>query len=300
LDVAARLSRGALLPGEAATRKPARVLLLNAEDGQADTLRPRADAAGADVSRILVLDLVHGGRIPQLPDDIGRLERVISAAGEVELVVLDPINAFIPLKLDAYKDQHVRQALAPLAALAARLHIAVLLVAHLNKANDTVSALYRVSGSVGLGAAARSVLFVGPDPQDEDRRVIAQAKPQLGPPPSALAFTVRGSDADKDVGVVEWLGDVEVEADELVARPDGAKRASRVEQAMEWLSMFLSGGALPAKDVCDAGRLLHFGEKTLRKAHDQLGGKRVKEGQGGWVWQPPPRFAEQGGPPPAP
>lgn len=293
LDLAARLSRGELLPGETVQRRPGRVLLLNVEDGQADTLRPRAEAAGADLSRVLVLDLMHGGRPPQLPDDIGRLEAIIKAAGDVDLVVLDPLNACIPVRLDAHKDQHVRQALAPLAAMAQRLHVAVVLVVHLNKANDTVSALYRVSGSIGIGAAARSVLFVGPDPDDEDRRVVVQAKPQLGPPPPGLAFTVKPSPSDPEVGVVEWLGETEVEADQLVAKPEGGRGHSKLEQAKQWLSTFLQGGPQKAKDVLDSGKLMGFGEKTLRHAHDQLGGQRSKDGLGCWVWGQPPRFAEQ-------
>jgi len=99
---------------------------------------------------------------------------------------------------------------------------------------------------------------------------------------------------DKEIGVVEWQGEVDVKANDMVAKQDGGeKRASRVEQAKQWLSMFLAGGPQLASDVLSAGKLLHFGEKTLRKAHDLLGGKRVKDGMtGGWVWESPPKFAE--------
>jgi AAA domain-containing protein/primase-like protein len=290
LALAALVSRGAPLPGEKQGRRPARVLLLNAEDGQADTLRPRAEAAGADLARVIVLDLMHGGRVPQLPEDVAELERIIVAAGDVDLVVLDPLNACIPMKLDAHKDQHVRQALAPLAALAQRRHVAIALVAHLNKANDAASALYRVSGSIGLGAAARSVLFVGPHPEDEARRVVAQAKPQLGPPPPSLAFEVRGSEADPDVGVVHWLGEVAVGANDLVRKPEGEKLGA-VEKAEEWLREALADGPIPSKQVLDDGEAAGFSRRTLFRAKKRIDVWARRTGgagaRGEWMWELP-------------
>jgi hypothetical protein len=54
LDLAARISAGKVLPDRTICR-PSGVVLLSAEDGLADTIRPRLDAAGADVDRILSL-----------------------------------------------------------------------------------------------------------------------------------------------------------------------------------------------------------------------------------------------------
>jgi len=47
------------------------------------------------------------------------------------LVVIDPLMAFLSEKTDSYKDQDVRRALAPLAALAERTRAATLIVRHL-------------------------------------------------------------------------------------------------------------------------------------------------------------------------
>jgi hypothetical protein len=286
LDLSAKLSRGAALPGEPTGRTPARVLLLNVEDGQGDTIRPRAEAAGADLKRIVVLDLLHGGRAPQLPDDVERLEASIKRAGDVQMVVLDPLNACLPVKLDSHKDQHIRQALAPLAAMAQRLHIAILLVCHLNKTNDAASVLYRISGSVGLGAAARSVLFVGADPEDEDptRRIVAQAKPQLGPAPRSLAFRVKGSAPDEDVGVVEWLGEVDMQADSMLSKPRPQdKSGATMNAACAWLTSRLSGGPVLASTVLAEGKGAGYSERTLQRAREQLGAVTAKV-KNGWTW----------------
>jgi hypothetical protein len=60
LDLAARVTRGTPWPDAPSTSAPlGGVVLLTAEDDLADTVRPRLDAAGADVSRINVLQAVQ-------------------------------------------------------------------------------------------------------------------------------------------------------------------------------------------------------------------------------------------------
>ena len=55
IDLAARLTTGRPFPGEERGRPPADVLLLGHEDSPEHTIRPRLDAAGADVSRVHLL-----------------------------------------------------------------------------------------------------------------------------------------------------------------------------------------------------------------------------------------------------
>ena len=52
LDLAARLSRGGPLPGGKSLDRPHTTLLLTADDPAADTVRPRLEAAGADLDRV--------------------------------------------------------------------------------------------------------------------------------------------------------------------------------------------------------------------------------------------------------
>src|SRR5690606_9804699 len=60
LDAAARVSRGAPWPDAPGVPTTAGgVVLLSAEDAIADTIRPRLDAARADVSRIAALEAVR-------------------------------------------------------------------------------------------------------------------------------------------------------------------------------------------------------------------------------------------------
>ena len=111
LDLAARVSVGLELPdGEPCA--PAGIVLLSAEDGLADTIRPRLDAAGADTDKIVALSTVGAGtkaeRLISLTQDLNAIERAIRRVGAA-LVVVDPLMAFLPEKTDSYKDQAVRR-----------------------------------------------------------------------------------------------------------------------------------------------------------------------------------------------
>jgi len=224
------------------------------------------------------------------------LEEYIKQAGDVKMVVLDPLNACVPVRLDAHKDQHVRQALQPLVEMAMRLKVAVVVVVHLNKTADSPSLLYRVSGSIGIAGTARSVLMVGPHPENEGEVVVAQAKMQMGPKPASLSFRVDPWAEDKDVGVVNWLGESEVDAGDMVMKKDHPEPRGKMDQAVAWLDARLADGPIESKFLVAEARAVGFGEKTLRAAHDKLGGKREREGgmgaSGKWVWYGPEPFKD--------
>ena len=161
LDLAARVSTGLELPyGERG--EPAGAVLLSAEDGLADTIRPRLDAAGADTERIVALSTVATGtkaeRLISLTQDLNAIEGAIERVGAV-LVVVDPLMAFRPEGTDSYKDQAVRRALAPLAVLAESTRAPVLIVRHPTKAAGG-NTLYRGGGSIGIIGAAPAGLVV--------------------------------------------------------------------------------------------------------------------------------------------
>src|SRR5829696_4119780 len=80
LDLAARISAGLELP-DGQPCEPAGVVLLSAEDGLRDTIRPRLDAAGADSEKIVALSTVveakTGERVLSLTKDLATIERAI-------------------------------------------------------------------------------------------------------------------------------------------------------------------------------------------------------------------------------
>jgi hypothetical protein len=97
LDIAARLSTGRPFPdGSECETGAGGVLILSAEDGLADTIKPRLEAAGADTSRISSLGTVWEGRGERrhertlsLPEDIPLIEREVRRV-EAKLVICCP------------------------------------------------------------------------------------------------------------------------------------------------------------------------------------------------------------------
>jgi RecA-family ATPase len=226
LDLGARVSTGRPMPGETAALPPAGVVLLSAEDGLADTIRPRLDAAGADVSRIVALTAVSGedgDRLPTLPQDLDRLEDTIQEH-DAALVVVDVLMAYLSGDVNAHRDQDVRSVLARLAAMADRTRAAVIVLRHLNKATGG-PAIYRGGGSIGISGAARSALVVGRDPDDESRLVLAVVKSNLAATAPSLAYRI----VDRSgVAAIDWEGASDLTASQLLVihRPI-ARRSAR-------------------------------------------------------------------------
>ena len=222
LDLAARVSRGwAMPPGGGPAADPAGVVLLSAEDSLKHTIRPRLEVAGADLTRVHHFDAVRQGeaeRAPVLPWDMDLLADWVEGRG-VRLIIVDPLTAYLTQEHDAHKDQDVRQALRPLAKLAERLHVCILFLRHLNKLS-TGAALYRGTGSIAITGSARAAMVSGRDPEDESRHVLAMNKLNLAARPASLAYRLVPVG---DVTRVEWLGETELLAHEIIGHPAAGK-----------------------------------------------------------------------------
>jgi hypothetical protein len=282
IDVAARVSAGLELP-DGQPGKSAGVVLLSAEDGLRDTIRPRLDAAGADSERIFALSTVieakGGERMISLTRDLTIIEKAIESV-EARLVIVDPLTAFLSEKTDSYKDQDIRRALAPLAALAERTRAAILIVRHLNKAAGG-NTLYRGGGSIAIIGAARSGLVIAQDPEDSERRILAANKHNLSRAAPSLAFSIET--APNGTACVSWRGTSTLSAGDILKEPTDPEQKSALSEAKEFLSQELEDGRVPAEQVEKDARGAQISMRTLKRAKRQLGVKSRKQGDV-WYW----------------
>ena len=263
------------------------VVLLSAEDGVADTIRPRLEQAGADLDRVFDLSTLPTNdgqeRVTVIPDDLPHIIEVVQQTGAI-LVVVDPLMAFLSSKVNAFRDQDIRRALAPLAMAANKHHFAVLIVRHLNKSTTTGNPLYRGGGSIGIGGAARSAMVVGQDPDDKDRRILAPTKSNLGPPPTSLAYRIEAVD---DVPYVKWDGTSEHVAETLLAQSSPEERSQRVT-AKEFLVEILAEGPLDSAKVLAQADAIGIRSTTMWRAKKDLRiVARKTSFTGGWTWELP-------------
>jgi hypothetical protein len=278
IDIASRVSRGRSMPfREIPTNEPAGVLIVSAEDSLNDTIRPRLEAAGADLDRIRAY---RPEDLPNLLKGSDWLEEDIKEAG-ASLVVIDPLMAFVPGNIDSHKDQHIRTLLSPIAAVAERTGAAIVLIHHLNKTSGG-PALYRASGSIGIVGAARSAMLLNTDRADPTRRVLAHLKGNLCKAPQSLLFHMDADDEEEHPRIA-WDGIAEDQtADTLLQAPaDSSEERSQLANAEEFLRELLADEPVHSKDLPRLAREAGLTWRTVERAIKSIGAKRRRMGATG-------------------
>jgi hypothetical protein len=266
--IAAAVSRGRGLPGSEPF-EPSNVLMLSAEDGLADTLRPRLDAVGADVSHVFAL------AEPLTFDTSGliRLEAKI-IENKPALVTIDPLFAFTGAKTDIHRANECRAISAPLAAIAERQGCAIVAVRHLGKSRGGGHALNAGIGSIDFAAAARSVLLVGADPDESHKRAVVQIKNNLAPHGESIGYTLEG-------GQFYWTGASTLTANRILSVASDDVQRSALVEAIDFLRNTLAEGAREVEEVGKEARSVGITMSTLRRAREQLGIRAQRVGQPG-------------------
>jgi putative DNA primase/helicase len=321
LHLAAKVSRGECCLGRVyGPPAAAVVVLVGCEDGVEQTVLPRLAAAGADLSRVRTLDATVIASGEELPFTLGHVDALDNALSELQgvaMVIIDPVSAFIPGSVDDHRDSDVRGLLRPLAELAEKYDIAVVLVKHLNK-SDSGNSGNLVAGSRAYVNAARAAFLVGPDPTDENgqRCVMVFSKRNLTPRSKGLAYKkatltlaeqdevlslpqaseLTADDRDKlraQLFKVEWLGDTDVTDRDLARarRGAGEKKGDNTAaaEAAEWLRNYLAGGPVWSDTVFADGEEAGLSKKDLYAGKAAAGIKASNQGSfgGKWHWHLP-------------
>ncbi len=111
---------------DGSTCSPGHSIILNAEDGAEDTIKPRLLLHGANEINISLLMGVRQNETEysfSLKTDLDALEKAIIQTG-CQLVVVDPLSAYMP-HINQFRDGDVRSVLAPLSQLAEQYNVAV-------------------------------------------------------------------------------------------------------------------------------------------------------------------------------
>jgi hypothetical protein len=201
-DMAARTTRASEWPCGEGFAPLGNVILLTAEDGIEDTVVPRLLAAGADLDRIEIVSMVvasgNRDRMFNLGTDLELLREKIAEVGDVKLVLIDPISAYLGTgKIDSFRTTDVRAVLGPLVDLANELGVAFVGIMHFNKKMDVTNALLRISDSLAFGAAARHVYAVVDDAENK-RKLLVRGKNNLAPATKALAYSFSVCEVGRD------------------------------------------------------------------------------------------------------
>ncbi len=234
-------------------------------------IKPRLESAGADCTRVLVID--EGKRELTLCD--ARLEEAIRRTG-AKLIVLDPLQAYLGSDVDMHRANEVRPVLKRLSLMAERTQCAVILIGHMNKAQGLKSG-YRGLGSIDFRASARSVLIVGRLKSDDTLRIVAQDKNSLAPEGAAIAFELHPEHG------FQWKGFCDATVDNIL---NGTGQVQTKTMQMEdELRRFLTQPR-PAEEVLALAKQLGISERTLKIAKRNLGILSERRADQ-WLWRLP-------------
>lgn len=276
--IAAQATRGELNPDAI------NVAYLNTEDSRSITVKPRLEAANADLDRVYFIDVTteegNAGSLT-LPGDTSLLEKALVEA-DVKLVILDAAKSAMHSKLDGYRDDDVRQFLEPLAAMCERNDIAIIGLVHFGKRESSDPGKL-ILGSVAWSQIARSVLSVAID--EEGGLVVTNTKGNLAPAQISREARLESVKVHTDdgkvteVGRIVWGDETNVSAADLLVSNDSHDEDDRTE-AEAWLEDYLTvNGATPRADVFRAAKKYHVAsEATIKRAFKKLGG--VSESSG--------------------
>ena len=295
-DLVTRVTTGASWPDQDADAvsetRCGSALILSGEDGAADTVLPRLIRHGADVDRVLVVD-VQRYTDYIMPEGLPHVEAAIQELRKrfprrPVLAIIDPLEMFITCR-NTNNSKEVRDSIGPLEALAARTGAAIVGILHLNKKSTEANVMYRFMGSMAFVASARVSMLADFDPSDmttevnSRRRVLAVNKINIGKVPASLTYQI------VDPGKVRWGGESPYSANELMRQSaEPGAGAPKLEEAADFLRDELADGPVAANAIeaeADAARVKIA---TLRRAKTQL---KVKStwlpDKGYWEWSLP-------------
>ena len=274
--IPAKITRGSL-DGEL-KGTPADVLIVSAEDDWRSMIKPRLTAHGANLDRVHRVK-VHdddGEVFLTLPDDVAILEGAITRWRDegrpIALLVIDPLGAFLSSNTDSYKDASVRRALAPLASMAERVDLAVLVVMHLTK-DQAKGLVQRVGGSGAFANAARSVFVLVDDPdavEGKSDRVLIHAAANWGRVAQSLKMRIVPTKVSLDDGSREEYGRALFQGFSDVTADDVHTGESRSDAAEAILAALKNGDqwSLDVKD--EVKKRLKCSQSTVERAQREL------------------------------
>ena len=269
LNIAAKLSKGEGLDSKMKLTEPLNVIYQSAEDGLADTVKPRLEAAGANCENISVID----ESIKSLSMIDERLEEAVIRT-KAKLLILDPIQAYLGGGMDMNRANEARDMTKKLATLAEKYQCAIVLVGHMNKAAGNKAA-YRGMGSIDFFAVARSVLLVGRVKGQENRRAMIQIKNNLAERGHAKSFVLTD-------GVFTWKGDYDITEDELAG--GFSPKTSKQEEAKDLLvSLSCTTKEAAVSQIQEKARDRGISWRTMEmvKRELQIKSKKVNNA---WYW----------------
>lgn len=259
------------------------VLYQIVEDDASDTVKPRLIKAGADLSKVFMIDET---KKPLTFMDPRIKEAIIQH--KISVAIFDPLVSYMGSKPDMNKANEARAVMQPLVNIAQETGCTFLIVAHTNKQSLEKSAMNRLSGSVDFLASVRSMLTLGKDPSDSEIKALALTKSNLAKEASTILFKVTMEEAAEKL--ISFVGYSDLTSDEIIQRVQKKKSSPQLEEAKGFLATMLStNGYYRQSDLEKERKRNGISKSTMYRAKDEMrivSVRRVTQsGEQCWFWK---------------
>jgi hypothetical protein len=263
------------------------ILILSAEDDPARVLKPRLTANGANTKRIR-----YARELFTLDERGIALLRAEIEESRPDLVIIDPIVAFLDSGSDLNDAVDMTRFLTDIDRVAREFDCALLVVRHLRKLRDG-SAINQGLGSIALAGRVRSILLMGRHPSDPSLRAVAHSKSNYAAQGPTIVFSFEPTDSEQPR--VEWHDvDASISAQDLLGAnvADPGRPPKELHDAMDFLRSQLSGGPKFGREIDLAAEARSISPATLRRARKALGLLQQRNGRQ-VLWSLPAKSAAE-------
>lgn len=273
LYLTAAVSTGRPFFGQAETqiRPPRKAIYQTAEDGIADTIKPRLEPMNPDFNNIIVID---ESREPLTLSNYSEIEKAMQGLNPA-LMIFDPLQAYLGADVDMHRANEVRPVLARIGQLAEKYKCAVIFIMHNSKMGQN-QALYRALGSIDIPAIARSMLIIGKNPDNPKQKVLCHEKSSLASHGRSILFQI-----SPEYGGLVFDGFSDLKADDVLnPRKNSREKPSvKLEEAVEFLNDLIGEkGWAELKEVQALQEEYGISKNTMYRAKDELNLKNVTVG----------------------
>ncbi len=304
------ISSGGKFPTNQVPVEAGSVIFVGVEDGLADTLRPRMDAAGADLDKVYILEgkreyKPNGQEVNKLLDvtkDLDDLAWMVEQLGDVRLLIFDPINDYVG-NGKQNDNAEMRNALVPLAHFAEKHQIAVLAITHLKKSSGGGDPIDSFISSRAFTGVARCVFAVAKDNEDDNKKLFISVKNNIEKDTGGYSFAVEGCQITGgiDTSRVVWNQTAITKTADEVMRDSfvNPEDKSALDEAVDFLdTLFYEQSTITTKDMEADAKGAGIAPRTLERARKRIGAKSTRDkmnGQhkGAWYWYLPDSIREQ-------
>lgn len=292
---------GCVLDPPGYTRSPMKIAFCTTEDSVKKKLRKKLRNAGANMDNIITMDISadKNGMLGDFKFGSSKMDQFVRAFAPA-LCAFDPVQGFVPPKVNMGARNEMRHCMAPMIVLGEDVGTTFLVICHTNKRKGAYGR-DRIADSADLWDIARSVIMAGYT-ESQGIRYLSNEKNNYTQLQETILFAINSAGQIVREGT-SWKRDKEYMLDATVA-----KSAPKREDCKEYILKTLEdapGRCMKSDDLNKQAESYGYSYSTVSRVRSELKKEGVVENystgsskKGSRVWyirlkpEPPKDFEE--------